>query len=364
MDKKLEEPKIERPLWSTLPVDMLISILERLRYEDRIRFHAVCKGWRSDTYGFKRENKLPWLMTWNWEDCLFASLRNQADGSITTWCNLYDPIRKQKTIVERTQAAIFVGSEFCDAKDGWVLFSKREVLNTGKTTSFFFYNPFTTRIIKLSRSYLKVTAASFTTTPDSPDCLIFTYSKFSRTTTSLGTYSPRRKTWKRIYFAGYHGRIQSLIYIEGVFYCAFARNVMGSFNLVTKEWKTYRYPMRICSASYTDKYLLDFDGMLLLASDLYHNGHRWSLYLFDDFNWRETENLDNGLLLASFINAVLVPVSEETSDLRNEVLWPVPCVAALGWSVSVSCRILAVLAFGSRLCCLSFGVFPLLSSWL
>ncbi|KAK3200279.1 hypothetical protein Dsin_023694 [Dipteronia sinensis] len=341
MDKKLEEMKTERPLWSNLPVDMLISILERLRYTDQIRFRAVCKGWRSDTYGFKRENKLPWLMTWKWpieEDGSFASLRNEEDGSITTWCNLYDPIRKQKTIVESTQAAIFVGSEFCDAKDGWVLFSKREdLMNTGKTTSFFFYNPFTTKIIKLARSYLKVTAASFTTTPDSPDCLIFTYSKYSRTTTSIGTYSPRKKTWKRIYFAGYHGSIHMLIYIEGVFYCAFYNRVMGSFNLATQEWKTYRYPTRICSAPYSEKYLIDFDGMLLLASYAYDEsrlGKRWSLYLFDDFNWCETENLDNGLLLTSCKNAVLVPVSEETSDLRNEVHMVIlgcSCQKPYGW---------------------------------
>ncbi|TXG65529.1 hypothetical protein EZV62_006804 [Acer yangbiense] len=337
MDNKPEEPKTERPLWSTLPVDMLISILERLRYADQIRFRAVCKGWRSDTYGFKRENKLPWLMTWKWpieEDGSFASLRKEEDGSITTWYNLYDPIRKQKSIVESTQDTIFVGSEFCDAKDGWVLFSKREDLNTGKTTSFFFYNPFTTKIIKLARSYLKVTAASFTTTPDSPDCLIFTYSKFSRTTSSVGTYSPRRKTWKRIYFAGYHGSIQSIIYIEGVFYCAFSHNVMGSFNLATKEWKTYGYPMRICRGPYI-KYLIDFDGMLLLAYYPYYNGHRCSLYLFDDFNWCETENLDNGLLLASYKNAVLIPVSEETSDLRNQVhmvvIFGCSCQKLYGW---------------------------------
>ncbi|KAK1583181.1 hypothetical protein Q3G72_021623 [Acer saccharum] len=147
MDKKLEELKIERPLWSNLPVYMLISILERLRYADQIRFRAVCKGWRSDTYGVKCENKLPRLMTWNWrpieEDRSFVSLQKEEDGSITTWCNLYNPIQKHKTIVESTQAAIFFGSLFCDAKDGWVLSSKIEDLNTGKTTSFFFYNSFT-----------------------------------------------------------------------------------------------------------------------------------------------------------------------------------------------------------------------------
>ncbi|KAI9187097.1 hypothetical protein LWI28_024365 [Acer negundo] len=211
------------------------------------------------------------------------SLRIEEDGSITSWCNLYDPIRKQKqTIFEYKEGAIFVGAEFCAAKDGWVLFSKREDLATGETTLLFFYNPFTKRIIKLDRSYLKVSAATFTTTPDSPDCLIFTYSIYSTTTISIGLL----------------------------------------------EWKTYRYPVGVVNGNI---HLIEYDSKLVLAYRLcgyirYKVGsvehQKWQSYYFDNSierNWREIENLENGLLFLSrgMNYSMLVPVAEETSDLRN-----------------------------------------------
>ncbi|KAK0601354.1 hypothetical protein LWI29_023465 [Acer saccharum] len=337
MEKKklINKPKMKRPSWSDLLVDLLILIMERLHYVDRIRFRAVCKGWRSETDKVKSENKLPWLMSWYWPGEDFGepnSLRNEEDGSITSWCNLYDPIRKQKqTIFEYKEGAIFVGAEFCAAKDGWVLFSKREDMATGQTTLLFFYNPFTKRIIKLDRSYLKVSAATFTTTPDSPDCLIFTYTKYSTKTISIGTYSPSKKTWKRLYFAGNHGRIRSLIYIEGVFYCSFRRyggGILGSFNLATQEWKTYRYPVGVVLGN---MHLIEYDSKLVLAYRFwcyirYKVGsvehQKWQLYYFDNSverNWCEIENLENGLLFWSvgLNNSMLVPVAEEMSDLRN-----------------------------------------------
>ncbi|TXG65531.1 hypothetical protein EZV62_006806 [Acer yangbiense] len=273
-------------------------------------------------------------MFWYWPEEDFGapnSLRNEEDGSITSWCNLHDPIRKQKqTIFENKEGAIFVGAEFCAARDGWVLFSKREDMATGETTLLFFYNPFNKRIIKLDRSNLEVSAATFTTAPDSPDCLIFTYTKYSTKTFSIGTYSPSKKTWKRFYFAGNHGRIRSLIYIEGVFYCSFrgyGGGILGSFNHATQEWKTYRYPVGVVNG---DIHLIEYDSKLVLAYSFwgyirYKVGsvqHKWQLYYFDNSierNWCEIENLENGLLFLSIgmNNSMLVPVAEETSDLRN-----------------------------------------------
>ncbi|KAK0599107.1 hypothetical protein LWI29_002425 [Acer saccharum] len=326
---------MKSPSWSDLSVDLLILIMERLRYIDQIRFRAVCKGWRSDTHRVKSENKLPWLMLWYWpgeDNGEPNSLCNEEDGSITGWCNLYDPTRKQKqTIFENKEGAIFAGVKFCAAKDGWVLFSRREDLTTGKTTLLFFYNPFTKRIIKLDRSYLKVSAATFTTTPESPDCLIFTYTKYSTTTTSIGTYSPSKKTWKRLYFAGNHGSIQSVIHIEGVFYCAFCHDGgMGTFDVAKQECKTYRYPVGVVSGH---RHLIQYELKLMLAYRLcdsirYSDGRveyqKWHLYYFDDsieMNWCEVESLENGLLFLNrgLSNSMLIPVAEETSDLRNSV---------------------------------------------
>ncbi|KAJ0014461.1 hypothetical protein Pint_19922 [Pistacia integerrima] len=156
--------------WSDLPVDIQSVIMEHLYFDDQIRFQAVCKSWRWNTYAIKSADQLPWI---------FAYKYKQDDSG---FCYLYNPSNKKKYEIKKK---LPFGSRFHDSKYGWILISKPE-----ENVSFhlacnllYFYNPFTDETIKLSvledphieqhPLYIDSSQVIFSGNPTSNECVIF-----------------------------------------------------------------------------------------------------------------------------------------------------------------------------------------------
>ncbi|TXG65510.1 hypothetical protein EZV62_006785 [Acer yangbiense] len=316
-----EKPKFES-LWSNLPGDVLISIVERLCYVHQIYFLAVCKDWRSKIYGLVRHSdKSPWILAAsNDEDTppwKFVSNSNQ--------CYLYDPIHKQKYTIENQ---ILDGAHIHASKFDWLLLST----NIKSTYFFSFYSPFTNKVIELPALDMEISSgkiftdvrATFSTAPTSSDCVIcvvsteppkkevsFIHSFFEEFCVS--SCSPGGKTWNNVLLGTNGDRyctwINSRIaHLDGVIYFTFIDvdsmwGVMGAFKPGLQEWKEYSYP--IFSFAWCIDCLIESEedeNMFML----YYNGGRktWNVCRFNkaEENWCVLENLGNRMLFVSAIS--------------------------------------------------------------
>ncbi|XP_010268754.1 PREDICTED: F-box/kelch-repeat protein At1g57790-like [Nelumbo nucifera] len=301
----------ERP-WSDLPEDILQLIMERLAFIDQIRFRAVCKRWQSiervsrpNVDRVHSENQLPWLMVF--ERRPFNSYK------------LYDPCRKKAYDMD---AGAKVPEDLrclqvCAAKSGWLLLSKGHP----RGTSFFLYCPFTKEWIDLPVLDFDIDAATFSTSPTSPDCIFFAlHSPVDAYTVSviINTYRRGDKTWTKYNFNVGFWLVKNAVYSEGKFYCSTRRGTLGAFDVSRKDWNVLALP----GSAYVDDpmydtYLLESKGELRLV--ILSEKGRWSkIFRLDraQMSWVRVESLqDRALFLGS--TSFSVSVSDSVKARRQ-----------------------------------------------
>ncbi|KAJ0079712.1 hypothetical protein Patl1_22714 [Pistacia atlantica] len=254
--------------WSDLPIDIQSVIMEHLYFDDQIRFRAVCKSWRCNTYAIKSADQLPWLFAYDY---------NQ-DDKVSGFCYLYNPSNKTKYEIKKK---LPFGSRFHDSKYGWILISKVDKnvhCYPAPRLLFVFYNPFTDETIKLPVPEhpldIHDSRLIFSGNPTSKKCVIFGHG----ISMELYTCRPGDTRWTRHYCLKYFGRdILSLACVDGVLYCAYSASRFGgekiwlsSFKIIAKQQKIVFDPIDVLSfaipsrAIYHCK-LIESDGNLLLT---------------------------------------------------------------------------------------------------
>jgi hypothetical protein len=83
------------PSWSDLPIDILLSILQRLELPQAIAFASVCATWRAatTTAGVPHPST-PWIMSWG-NHLEEMQVHNRCSPAVT--CNLYHPVDVDKS---------------------------------------------------------------------------------------------------------------------------------------------------------------------------------------------------------------------------------------------------------------------------
>ncbi|KAL5786618.1 hypothetical protein ACOSQ2_009010 [Xanthoceras sorbifolium] len=301
---------VTKDSWCDLPADVLNIILEQLLYVEQIQFQSVCKNWRSNTNPLKHAaDKLPWVMS-----LLFPSSNSLF--------YLYDPSQKRKYILDNE---ILIGAKVHASKHGWLLLSR---INHGRmSSSFLLYTPFTHKIIRLPESHIMNddSMGTFSTAPTSPDCLIFLLTvgcrKLYVSTCRLG--NKIMKIWRTVSFDGdQYGKVDSLAFVGGVYYCLFSNNVMGSFKVDLEDWKIHPHPVPPTATYHKNEWIENcliesHDGNLLVAC--------WSLtslqifrYDQSEMKWFKVEKLGNRMLFLG-VTSMLLPADEEASKLANTI---------------------------------------------
>ncbi|KAI9186365.1 hypothetical protein LWI28_016542 [Acer negundo] len=294
--------------WCDLPADILNEIAKRLLYIEQIRFQSVCKNWRSNTNTVKHvADKLPWVMS-------FVDYFG-ARGSFY----LYDPSQKRKYTL---QNEILIGAKVHASKHGWLLFSKKNQASVA--TTFFFYTPFTNKIIQLQELKLEndLSKATFSTAPTSSNCVVFVSTVHYR---KLYIYVNTRRpgsddqTWSSFLFdIDYYGEVDSLAFVGGVFYCFFFNGVMGSFKVEQQEWKIHPNPLyhranHCLIESHDGNLLVICHGLYNNSPQIFRYDHRSEM-----MKWFEVENLGNRMLFLG-VTSTLLPAVEEATELANTI---------------------------------------------
>ncbi|KAK9291921.1 hypothetical protein L1049_019873 [Liquidambar formosana] len=253
--------------WSDLPNDILVLLLKKLHWSDRIRVSAVCKKRFLPIHGFPHIDKLPWMMGYNY-------IIND-NNSIRSVCKLADPCTKRNHIVEDDvkgkkrkdfvgakasgskeehgwvlfgdeaegkKRKDFVGAKACGSRHGWVLFSRKEDDYSNRLTSFIF-SPFTDEVIELPALNRRYDKVAFSSSPAlDADCVFFALLDCNNYL-HISTCCCGDKNWKKFKFQSpmiqgvNYLPILDITYVHGFFSCVFAHGVLGAFSVAQQDWR-------------------------------------------------------------------------------------------------------------------------------
>jgi hypothetical protein len=129
--------------WSDLPIDLLISILQRLEIPEALKFAAVCTSWRSASTaaGIPRSRR-PWLVSW----ADFLEQREFQVDSDVNWvpgaatCKFRHLLDADKVYNVSFHKGCFVAC--CGASHGWLVL-------VNDLSNLVLFNPFTSDMIPL-----------------------------------------------------------------------------------------------------------------------------------------------------------------------------------------------------------------------
>lgn len=217
--------------WSDLPINVLDIIARRLDALDQIYLRAVCKNW-GQTRRFPVGKTLPWLMGHSWA----------FDENVYSVCSFYRPSLKPSHVphskFEREEFKVLHGASICASKFGWLLLQK--------SSSSFFYNPYTKSIIKLPDLELSFNRTTFSSVPTSPECFCFAIqSSKSDNNIYLSICHPGDREWSTLILDGFRKAVEDVVYSNGTFYCVFTRGALGAFRVSDRHWSllTNRKPL-------------------------------------------------------------------------------------------------------------------------
>ncbi|KVI12031.1 F-box domain, cyclin-like protein [Cynara cardunculus var. scolymus] len=279
----------EQEAWSVLPVELLELIISRLTLKDNIRTSAVCKRWLSVALSVRKVNKPPWLM-------YFPKLGHLFE--------FYDPSQRKTYSVELPELH---GCRICYNKDGWLLLYKP------RTQRVLFFNPFTREMIKLPRFEMTYQIVAFSTSPKSPNCILFTVKHVSPTVVAISTCHPGAAEWTTV---NYHNRLpfvssiwNKLVFCNGLFYCLSLTGWLGVYDPQEHTWSIRIVPPPRCPDNFfvknwwKGKFMAEHKGDVFVIYTCYSENP--IIYKLDQANkeWVEMKTLEGVTLFASFLSS-------------------------------------------------------------
>ncbi|GMY21441.1 F-box/kelch-repeat protein At1g57790-like [Fagus crenata] len=315
----------ETRTWSNLPNDILSEIMEKVCVFDRLQCQAVCKGWLNPHHGVEHEHEhvevFPWLMTYKWDKI--------SEDQVKSDCKLYRPFCENKGpfIVEDGITNMgrenFVGARACASKFGWVLFCKEK--ECGKGTSFFLFAPFSKEIINLPNLDSNIDVASFSHSPNSPDCVFFVMHQSSRhKAITINVCGFSDQSWQTHVFEidKIPGPIRSVVYNDGNFYCLFGLKTLATFSTIHKEFRLLTKVRPFDPCHYEIPHLLHSNGeVLVVYFDLFRRDS-FRIFKFDwsKKTWVLKRSLKNQALFLG-CNSFSVPAAGKAIQLANKVFY-------------------------------------------
>ncbi|KAL3516143.1 hypothetical protein ACH5RR_023045 [Cinchona calisaya] len=285
--------KIEIKNWADLDEEPLKLIIKKLWFLDQVRSSLVCKNWHAKAKRIGPSCSLPWLFSYNW-------IKKKPYQTITLETLLHDPFSQKSYRVRKSMwqsGMIFGGdAEPVFSKNGWVLFVKK----LSHDTTFFSYNPFANRVIRLPSLKQDIDVAIFAGNPCSPDCLFFV-SYRDRGKVCIGTCKLDDKNWITwMVDLDFNKRMASAVYSEekGEFYCLFNGGILASISFSEKSSISTILLAKCPGIEEYQNYLVEYDGQLLLVVGSF----RLTVLRFDwnQMNWIDQDSLGNG---AIFLNS-------------------------------------------------------------
>ncbi|RVW53405.1 F-box protein [Vitis vinifera] len=296
----------ESRLWSVLPQDLLRLIVEPLSLVDLIRLRAVCKDWlRAPIHDLQPIHNLPWIM-------------NHWFTLTSRLCLLFEPFRRLPYVIEDTHvipgkmglppgSIELPAATVCASRFGWVLFTK------GLEYCLF------RRVVKDMAGNVRVTlyrkapehqtlfrdfAATFSSIPTSPDCVFFVSHPSTSDQIFISTHSIGDKSWKTHTFTCPNASsysAESVVYMEGSFYCFSERGLLASFNIATQEWRPLVSIMWDMPLWPRERYFLEYGGRLrivFMENESEYSGTECDIFRFDwlDRVWVKMESLEGGVI--------------------------------------------------------------------
>ncbi|XP_017219757.1 uncharacterized protein LOC108196823 [Daucus carota subsp. sativus] len=229
-------------LWSQLDFNLLEEIRGRLTSPtDQARFRVVCTAWRAAARSSKTTKSIPWKVKL---DRSLASVGNKLEFRI------YDPSSLSAFVHNILWADLGIPTPpsyknvGASRKNNWffICISKPRLFFWTRRY-FFLYAPYTKKIITLpkldyqSRFRFRRT---FSTDPDSPNCVFFLSETFDADKIVVITYCKSDTKWKAREF----DRVQEFvpcdcipIFFKGIFYLISPFGQVASYNIVDDKFK-------------------------------------------------------------------------------------------------------------------------------
>lgn len=288
---EVKSENFELQIWVDLPVELLELIFSRLIVADNIRASVVCKRWNSVASSVRPVNQSPWLM-------YFPKKDNRYD--------FYDPVQR------KTYSLEFPVLDRCRVvytKDGWLLVC-RKWWPDGRP--YFFFNPFTSELIKLPR-FNGANIAAFSCAPTSTECVIFTVTNVSSTIVAISTCCPGANKWTTVHLPN-HSHFSCCIrtktvFSNGLFYCLSYEGFLGVFDPVECTWTVLEVPPPRSLKSFIarqgrkGKFMTEHGGNIFVIHMLCPEGPIISKLDQTLMEWKEVRTLDGVTVFASSLSS-------------------------------------------------------------
>ncbi|KAL6657319.1 hypothetical protein ACP70R_005099 [Stipagrostis hirtigluma subsp. patula] len=307
--------------WSTLPLDMVEELVPRISFIDYFNVREVCKSWSSISKPIQYATRYPTYP-------MLMSICSSPAGVL----KLFDPIVEKEYTVKNNslvpcndyfQMLLF-------AKHGWVM-----VMRGAKY--MFAANPFTGDMVELPEiPWLgnEFDGISFSSTPKSPDCMVFTVCKERNPSRNdylyVMVWRVGDEHWTSMKIddhTQFRTAYSNPVFYHGEFYCLGTRGNLGVFNPDNMTWRVLDKPGPVLDGDPMpgDLYchLLEFrDDLVAIFRP--HGDGPIDLYRLDrsQMIWTKIERLDDEVIFVDNWNAVMMPAPRD--GCSNRIYVPKP----------------------------------------
>ncbi|KAK4432567.1 F-box/kelch-repeat protein [Sesamum alatum] len=286
-----------------LPSELWERIFSPLDLRDNIRAAAVCKSWQAVATSVRKSDRPPWLM-------ICPNFGNSYD--------FYDPTKRKTHSLDLPELK---GSEFCYAKDGWLLVFKP------RTQGFFFFSPHTLELIKLPTLHFAHQIVAFSAAPTSDNCIVFTVEHVNPMAVAVSTCRPGDDAWTTINFENPQSIVSSIwtniVFSKGHFYCLSLTGWLGVYNPNNGIWAVLSVPPPNCTEYFPPrnwwkgKFMAEYNGDIFLVYTC--AAVKPIIYKLDEMKqvWVEMVSLGGMTFFANFLSSHVR--ADLVAKMRNTV---------------------------------------------